>query len=71
MRANDLFTFSFACVLAVCIVIAGAFLPVQAEASGLVVTFSDGGERLPAGSTQKITWQGYPDHELIKVGVTL
>lgn len=67
MKANDLFTFTFACVLAVCIFIAGAFLPVQpvqAEASGLVVTFPDGGERLPAGSTQKITWQGYPDHEL-------
>ncbi len=42
-----------------CLLLGGMFFPLAAEAADLVLTFPGGGERLPAGSTQVITWQGY------------
>ncbi len=50
--------------LAVSIVFSGMFLVAPAEASGLTITFPNGGEKLPIGSIQQITWEGYEGHEL-------
>ncbi len=52
----------FPCLLLICIMV--FVIPARAEATGLSVTYPTGGERIPAGSTQMITWEGYEDYEL-------
>ena len=54
----------FFAVLAVSIAFSGMFLAAPAEASDLTVTFPNGGEKLPIGSIQEITWEAYEEHEL-------
>ena len=50
--------------LAVSIAFTGMLLAAPAESSGLTVTFPNGGEKLPIGSTQTITWEGYEAHAM-------
>ncbi len=50
--------------LAVIIIFSGPFVSAQVEASDLALTFPTGGEKLPIGSRQAITWEGYEEHEL-------
>ncbi len=57
-------SYLFFTLLVVCIVFSGMFLASPAEASDLTVTFPNGGEKLPIGSIQEITWEGYEGHEL-------
>ena len=51
-------------LLIVGIIFSGLFMAPLAEASYLTVTFPNGGEKLPIGSTQEIIWEGYEGHEL-------
>ena len=58
MKSHHLLPF----VLALCIMV--FVVPARAETPDLSVTYPTGGERIPAGSTQMITWEGYEDYKL-------